>query len=194
MPPLDYIVFTAWAAQVTRRVSFGYRHPHSRRALCAHRPGALRCAQCWVAPYSVQAVSHTLAVAVLDAVGPRRRQRGGGRASTHLGGQTANLHSGTGHLYFGRVRLRPIADPWLVLLSHRCLQLGLRSITRRKFRVTTDSKHTFPVAPNRLQRNFTVAGPNQAWVSDITYLWTKSGWLYLAIFSIYTLGPLSAGH
>ena len=40
---------------------------------------------------------------------------------------------------------------------------------------------------------FTVAGPNQAWVSDITYLWTKSGWLYLAIFSIYTLGPLSAG-
>ena len=52
-----------------------------------------------------------------------------------------------------------IADPWLVLLSHRCLQLGLRSITRRKFRVTTDSKHTFPVAPNRLQRNFTVAGP-----------------------------------
>ena len=51
----------------------------------------------------------------------------------------------------------------------------------------------FPVAPNRLQRNFTVAGPNQAWVSDITYLWTESGWLYLAIFSIYTLGPLSAG-
>lgn len=67
-------------------------------------------------------------------------------------------------------------------VAQRMRQLGLRSITRRKFRVTTDSKHTWPVAPNRLQRNFTVAGPNQVWVSDITYLWTNSGWLYLAIF------------
>ena len=51
---------------------------------------------------------------------------------------------------------------------------------RRKFRVTTDSNHNFPVAENLLDRQFTVAMPNQAWVSDITYIPTREGWLYLA--------------
>ena len=56
----------------------------------------------------------------------------------------------------------------------------LRSIWRRKFIHTTDSKHTMPVAANVLDRQFTKALPNQAWVSDITYIRTRSGWLYLA--------------
>jgi transposase InsO family protein len=51
---------------------------------------------------------------------------------------------------------------------------------RRKFRVTTDSKHNLPVAENLLDRQFYFAGPNQAWVSDITCIWTLEGWLYLA--------------
>lgn len=51
---------------------------------------------------------------------------------------------------------------------------------RRRFRKTTDSKHAFPIAPNVLERNFTATAPNQAWVTDITFLWTKQGWLYLA--------------
>lgn len=67
-------------------------------------------------------------------------------------------------------------------VAKRMREMGLRSIIRRKFKVTTDSKHAFPVAPNRLQRNFTVARPNTVWVSDITYWWTQTGWLYLAIF------------
>jgi len=67
-------------------------------------------------------------------------------------------------------------------VAKRMRQMGLRSIIRRKFRVTTNSKHAFPIAPNRLQRNFTVARPNTVWVSDVTYLWTESGWLYLVIF------------
>jgi transposase InsO family protein len=50
----------------------------------------------------------------------------------------------------------------------------------RKFRVTTDSKHNLPVAPNLLARNFQVDRPNTVWCSDITYLWTMEGWLYLA--------------
>jgi putative transposase len=51
---------------------------------------------------------------------------------------------------------------------------------RRRFRRTTDSKHAFPIAPNMLQRRFTAEAPNQVWVTDITFLWTKQGWLYLA--------------
>ena len=52
---------------------------------------------------------------------------------------------------------------------------------RRRFRVTTDSTHDFPVAPNVLARQFAVAAPDTAWVTDITYLWTREGWLYLAV-------------
>jgi putative transposase len=53
--------------------------------------------------------------------------------------------------------------------------------TRRRFRKTTDSKHSFPIAPNVLERDFTAAGPDEAWVTDITFLWTTQGWLYLAV-------------
>lgn len=66
-------------------------------------------------------------------------------------------------------------------VARRMRQLGLRSIIRRAWRVTTDSRHHLPVAPNRLARDFTVAGPDQAWVSDLTYLRTGDGWLYLAV-------------
>jgi putative transposase len=52
---------------------------------------------------------------------------------------------------------------------------------RKKFKATTDSKHTMPVAPNLLKREFTVAAPDRVYCSDITYVWTKEGWLYLAI-------------
>lgn len=46
--------------------------------------------------------------------------------------------------------------------------------------MTTDSRHNLPVAPNLLNRNFTVTSPNRAWVSDITYIQTDEGWLYRA--------------
>jgi putative transposase len=58
---------------------------------------------------------------------------------------------------------------------------GIRARHKRRYKVTTDSKHGLPVAPNLLDRNFTPAAPNLAWTSDITYLWTDEGWLYLAI-------------
>ena len=58
---------------------------------------------------------------------------------------------------------------------------GLRAKTKRKFKVTTDSRHNFPVAPNLLNREFTPEEPNQVWASDITYIWTAEGWLYLAV-------------
>lgn len=52
---------------------------------------------------------------------------------------------------------------------------------KRRYKVTTDSQHNLPVAPNLLNRNFTPDVPNMVWTSDITYLWTDEGWLYLAI-------------
>jgi transposase InsO family protein len=58
---------------------------------------------------------------------------------------------------------------------------GIRARHKRRYKVTTDSKHSLPVAENKLARNFTPSAPNQAWTSDITYLWTDEGWLYLAI-------------
>ena len=59
---------------------------------------------------------------------------------------------------------------------------GLRSKAKRKYRVTTDSRHFYPVAPNILNREFTTSSPNRVWTSDITYLPSRSGWLYLAFF------------
>lgn len=58
---------------------------------------------------------------------------------------------------------------------------GLRAKSARKYKATTDSNHTLPIAPNLLERRFDVAGSNAVWVSDITYLWTRQGWMYLAV-------------
>jgi len=60
-------------------------------------------------------------------------------------------------------------------------QHGIQARGKRRFRVTTDSRHGLPIAPNLLDRNFTVAAPNQAWVGDITYIPTEEGWLFLAV-------------
>lgn len=57
----------------------------------------------------------------------------------------------------------------------------LKVKTKRKFKVTTDSKHDKPIAPNLLEREFTVSAPDTAYVSDITYIPTREGWLYLAV-------------
>lgn len=59
-------------------------------------------------------------------------------------------------------------------------QEGLVAKRRRRFRRTTDSNHALPVAPNELNRQFEVAQLNRAWVTDVTYVWTLEGWLYLA--------------
>jgi putative transposase len=67
-------------------------------------------------------------------------------------------------------------------VARRMKQAGLKSIVRRKYRPTTDSKHSHPVAPNLLQRNFTTSAADRVWVSDITYIATQRGWLYLTVF------------
>jgi putative transposase len=68
---------------------------------------------------------------------------------------------------------------------HRVARLmredDLKAKVKKRYKATTDSKHTLPVAPNLLQRDFSPSGPNQVWASDITYVWTGEGWLYLAV-------------
>jgi len=59
-------------------------------------------------------------------------------------------------------------------------KLGIRCKQKRRFKATTDSKHTLPVAENILGQQFTVTAPNKVWVSDITYVPTDEGWLYVA--------------
>jgi transposase InsO family protein len=55
----------------------------------------------------------------------------------------------------------------------------IRSKTKKKFKVTTDSKHNLKIAPNHLMQDFTAQRPNQIWATDITYIPTKEGWMYL---------------
>lgn len=58
---------------------------------------------------------------------------------------------------------------------------GWRARAAKKFKATTNSNHQLPVAPNLLQQKFLAHQPNEKWVSDITYIWTEEGWLYLAV-------------
>lgn len=58
--------------------------------------------------------------------------------------------------------------------------MGIRCKQKRKFIATTNSNHSLPVAPNLLEQKFNATCPNQAWVTDITYIPTGEGWLYLA--------------
>jgi transposase InsO family protein len=101
-------------------------------------------------------------------------------ASVHLKAAFAASHKA-----YGSRRLRTaMAERGLTIGRHRVRTLmrlnGLRPVWRRKFVHTTDSKHGLAVSPNVLDRQFEQTLPNQAWVADITYIRTRSGWLYLA--------------
>lgn len=64
---------------------------------------------------------------------------------------------------------------------------GIRSKTVKKYKATTNSKHSLPIYPNLLNQEFSVSRPGEAWVADITYVWTSEGWLYLAtIMDLYS--------
>ena len=87
---------------------------------------------------------------------------------------------------YGRPRLRrALREAGLRVGDRRVRRLmqvgGLVARGRRRYRVTTDSAHQAPVAPNHLARAFAVAQPNRVWAGDLTALWTTEGWLYLAV-------------
>ena len=68
-------------------------------------------------------------------------------------------------------------------------EAGIVAVQKRKCRVTTNLRHDYPVWPNVLNRNFVAQKPNTVWVSDITYIWTFEGWLYLAaVLDLFSRG------
>jgi len=64
-------------------------------------------------------------------------------------------------------------------VAHIMRDNHLKAKARRKFKATTNSKHDYQIAPNLLNQDFKVDVANKVWVGDITYIWTKEGWLYL---------------
>ena len=108
-------------------------------------------------------------------------------ASVHLKAAFAASHKA----YGSRRLITAMAKRGQFMGRHRIRTLmrlnGLRPVWRRKFVHTTDSKHGLAVSANVLNRQFEQALPNQAWVCDITYIRTRSGWLYLAaVLDLYS--------
>ncbi len=117
-----------------------------------------------------------------------------GRAPSKRSREDAQLveHIRVGHRKhrgrYGRRRMTPeISQARGQTVNHKRIgrlmrEHGLHSHKRRRHQVvTTDSKHTHPVAPNVLERNFKAVAPNRKWLADITYEPTDEGWLYLAL-------------
>ena len=110
-----------------------------------------------------------------------RRQRDDMVLLAHVRSAFA-LSSGT----YGSPRMtRELRDSGLTVGRRRIARLmrdnGLRARQKRRFKRTTDSHHAWPVAPNLLDQDFTATGPDKKWGADISYVWTREGWLYLAV-------------
>ena len=80
---------------------------------------------------------------------------------------------------------RELQDGGLAVGRRRTARLmrenGLKARQKRRFRRTTDSHHAWPVAPNLLDQDFAATRPDEKWGTDISYIWTREGWLYLAV-------------
>lgn len=81
--------------------------------------------------------------------------------------------------------LDDLRDAGVQCSKHRVARLmrrdGLVARARKRFKVTTRSRKGQRIMPDLVQRNFTAARPNQLWTGDVTYIWTREGWLYLAV-------------
>ena len=87
---------------------------------------------------------------------------------------------------YGRPRMTEELQELGLRVGHRRVgrlmgENGIKIIRTKKYKATTDSNHTFNIAPNLLDQDFSATGPNQEWVGDISYVWTSEGWLYLAV-------------
>jgi putative transposase len=104
---------------------------------------------------------------------------------------------------YGSPRVHADLIDWGYTISQKTVarimkEMGLKATQKEKFVVTTDSDHDLNIYPNILDRQFNVKEPNQVWVSDITYIWTLEGWVYLSsvmdLFSRKIVGWSLADH
>jgi len=121
----------------------------------------------------------------------RRPESQRARQNRQLLGQIRVVHERSRKTYGSPRVTAELHDEGVRCSENRVARLmrlgGIRAKTERKFKATTDSRHGHPVAPNLLDRQFTVDRPNRVWVSDITYIWTAEGWLYLAgVLDLYS--------
>ena len=115
---------------------------------------------------------------------PSERAREDKRLLTHIRG----IHNGSNKTYGSPRVHEELRAREITCSKSRVERLmredGLVARPKRRFRATTDSKHSYPVAPNLLERRFgvdEVEGTDRVWVGDITYVPTREGWLYLAV-------------
>ena len=109
------------------------------------------------------------------------------RRAPRIGADSIHLKAAfaaSGRAYGSRRLRAALQQQGVTMGRHRVRSLmranGLQPVWRRKFMHTTDSKHTLPVSPNVLARQFEQRLPDRAWACDITYIRTRGGWLYLA--------------
>lgn len=105
--------------------------------------------------------------------------------------EVATAFAASGATYGSRRISAALKSQGMPVGRHRARTLmkagGLRAKWRRKYIHTTNSRHGLPIAPNVLNRDFAPAAPNRAWVSDVTYIRTRAGWLYLAaVMDLYS--------
>ena len=97
-----------------------------------------------------------------------------------------------GRLLYGTRKIKHRLDQRGVIISRKRIarlmqEAGMQRKTKRKFKATTNSKHSLFISPNLLKRQFHVAEPNHVWTGDITYIPTQNGWLYLAtVMDLYS--------
>jgi len=111
---------------------------------------------------------------------PSRRQREDARLATEI----KAAHRRTRESYSAERLQGDLADHGVRVgvcrIKRLRRELGIRCLQKRKFKATTNSNHSLPVAKNLLSQNFAAKAPNRVWLTDITYIPTDEGWLYLA--------------
>ena len=107
------------------------------------------------------------------------------RSNAQLAAQVAAVHKRSRNAY-GSPRVHAELKAQGVRVGKKRVERlmrenGIEARRKRRFRRTTDSRHSHPIAPNLLARDFHAEAPNRAWVTDVTAIWTLEGWLYLAV-------------
>jgi transposase InsO family protein len=156
------------------------------------------------ADFPVAVMCRVLGVSRSSVYARRQRPRWSRRVETnaHLEHEIRAIHHESRATYGSPRVFAELCFRGRTVGRHRVARImrigGLTARPRRRFRHTTDSSHTLPIAENVLARRFTAERPNERWVTDITYIWTQQGWLYLAVvldlFSRRIVGWSMADH